>query len=261
MTETALQFAQALGHDAADKRIDILRRIGEVGSISEAARGAGVSYKAAWQALENLSNLAGAALIDKSVGGSGGGGARLTEAGAQLLKAADRLNAARLAVMAELEGRSGNAFNMRGLASLSLRTSMRNQLPAVVHSIAFDAGAARVTLALPHGAQLTAKITLESAELLGLAQGLPVLAMCKASAVRIHAGTQAVEGLNMLAGYAVPSENSANAAYAAQGADIAVQLSAELHIVGFPTAGQTFAPQQPVVAMVDESAVAIAVMG
>jgi molybdate transport system regulatory protein len=63
MTQTGLQFAQALGHDAADKRLDILKRIGEVGSISEAARGAGVSYKAAWQAVENLSNLAGAALI------------------------------------------------------------------------------------------------------------------------------------------------------------------------------------------------------
>ena len=35
--------------ELADKRIDILRRIGDVGSISEAARRAGVSYKAAWQ--------------------------------------------------------------------------------------------------------------------------------------------------------------------------------------------------------------------
>ena len=57
MLRTPLQYAQALGHEVADKRLDILRRIGEVGSISEAARGAGVSYKAAWQALETLSNL------------------------------------------------------------------------------------------------------------------------------------------------------------------------------------------------------------
>ena len=33
-----------------DKRINILRRIHETGSISEAARLAKVSYKAAWQA-------------------------------------------------------------------------------------------------------------------------------------------------------------------------------------------------------------------
>ena len=261
MTESALQFAQALGHEATDKRIDILRRIGEAGSISEAARGAGVSYKAAWQALENLSNLAGATLIDKSVGGSGGGGARLTEAGAQLLAAADRLSAARMAVMAELEGQSGNAFSMRGLASLSLRTSMRNQLPCVVNNITWSAGAARVTLALQHGELLTAKITLESAELLGLTHDMPALALCKASAVRICNEAQATEGLSVLAGYALPSEGAAKTTPTSQAADMAVQLSAGLHIVGFPAPGHRFEPGQRVVAVVDESAVAIAVLG
>ena len=78
-------FTQALGSEVADKRIDILRRLGEVGSISQAARSAGVSYKAAWQALETLSNLAGTPLIEKVVGGSGGGGAQLTQAGQQVL--------------------------------------------------------------------------------------------------------------------------------------------------------------------------------
>ena len=57
-----------------DKRINILRRIHETGSISEAARLAKVSYKAAWQAIETLSNLAGAPLVEKVVGGSRGGG-------------------------------------------------------------------------------------------------------------------------------------------------------------------------------------------
>ena len=51
MSNFSLSLADVLGHEVTDKRIDILRRIGEVGSISEAARGAGVSYKAAWQAL------------------------------------------------------------------------------------------------------------------------------------------------------------------------------------------------------------------
>ena len=67
MKTSRLQLADALGLDAVDKRLDILRRIGEAGSISEAARGAGVSYKAAWQAIDTLSNLAGTALDRKSV--------------------------------------------------------------------------------------------------------------------------------------------------------------------------------------------------
>ena len=64
-------LAGVLGQHSTDKRIDILRRIGAGGSISEAARQAGVSYKAAWQAIETLSNLAGTPLVMKAVGGSG----------------------------------------------------------------------------------------------------------------------------------------------------------------------------------------------
>lgn len=102
MTQASLQLADALGHEVADKRLDILRRIGEQGSISEAARGAGVSYKAAWQAIDTLSNLAGTALLERTVGGAGGGGAHLTDAGRQLLQAADLLNSARAQVLTQL---------------------------------------------------------------------------------------------------------------------------------------------------------------
>ena len=42
MSKKALPLAEVLGFEAGDKRIDILRRIGAAGSISEAARGAGV---------------------------------------------------------------------------------------------------------------------------------------------------------------------------------------------------------------------------
>src|SRR6478752_1329068 len=93
-----VELAGALGHQPADKRLEILRRVAAVGSISQAARDAGVSYKAAWQALDTLSNLAGAALVERAVGGSGGGGARLSAAGEQVLQAADQMGRARDAV-------------------------------------------------------------------------------------------------------------------------------------------------------------------
>ena len=38
MKKDTIRYEQALGSNATDKRIDILRRIGEVGSISEATR-------------------------------------------------------------------------------------------------------------------------------------------------------------------------------------------------------------------------------
>lgn len=50
-----------------------LRRVGQAGSISQAARDAGISYKATRQDIDTLSNLSGKTLVDRTVGGSGGG--------------------------------------------------------------------------------------------------------------------------------------------------------------------------------------------
>ena len=95
-----LHWSEALGHSPSDKRLEILRGIAAGGSISQAARDAGVSYKAAWQAIDTLSNLAGAELVQRAVGGAGGGGAVITPQGAWLLRVADAL-----AVRAQLDER------------------------------------------------------------------------------------------------------------------------------------------------------------
>jgi molybdate transport system regulatory protein len=59
-----LLSARSLGYAQADKRIQILQLVGEHGSISQAARVAGVSYKG---------GVAGAAHVDQP-GGRGAGG-------------------------------------------------------------------------------------------------------------------------------------------------------------------------------------------
>ncbi len=194
---SVLPLADVLGHGASDKRIDILRRIGEAGSISEAARASGVSYKAAWQALETLANLAGVPLVEKAVGGSGGGGARLTAAGLQVLQAADALQQSRARTLAELartpsrpaDVDTGALQAQAGVqrAALALRTSMRNQFSCVVASLRPVQGMVRVRLTLAEDLVLHSRITRESAQLLGLQAGLPVLALCKATAVTVAA--------------------------------------------------------------------------
>ncbi|MBS0501497.1 MAG: LysR family transcriptional regulator [Burkholderiaceae bacterium] len=172
---------RSLGYAPADKRIELLRRVGECGSISQAARSAGVSYKAAWQAIHTLTNLAGEPLVDSSVGGAGGGGARLTAAGARLLRAAEQMDAARHDVLARINDPAAQAL-------AAPRTSMRNHLPCTVarlDSVGPGDPLVRVVLALPEGGEMTSLITRESAQLLGLAPGLDLLALCKATAVRI----------------------------------------------------------------------------
>ena len=103
------RFGDALGHGMSDKRIDILRGIGRTGSISQAAREASVSYKAAWQAVATLTNLAGVPLVERAVGGAGGGGASLTAHGAQLLEMAEAPEVARRAVQARAGAAAGHA--------------------------------------------------------------------------------------------------------------------------------------------------------
>jgi molybdate transport system regulatory protein len=176
-------MSQALSDPAVDKRIEVLRCVAQGGSISQAARQTGISYKAAWQAIDTLSNLSGRTLVDRTVGGAGGGGARITEDGQQLLLMADALAHARTQVIQRL---SGPALLTH---ALGLRTSMRNQLPCLVDGLdacADDDPAMGVRLRTAGGAVLTASVTRESADLLGLATGLGVLVMCKAMAVTVR---------------------------------------------------------------------------
>jgi molybdate transport system regulatory protein len=253
--DAALLLRSALGHDAGDKRIEILRRVGEGGSISQAARLAGVSYKAAWQALDTLGNLAGVQLVESVVGGAGGGGAALTEAGRQLLAVAGELELVRAQVLARVPQQAVGALPVAGLAALGLRTSMRNQLPCTVQSLAKEQGAVLVRLALADGTLLHSRITRESAQLLALRAGQPVLALCKATAVRVAATARAAAGRNLLRGQAT------RVARGVTGGEVALELTGGLQLVGFAPAGHGLRPKAAAVAIVDDAAVVVAVTG
>lgn len=181
--------SQALGYDMADRRIAILRGIAQSGSISQAARDVGVSYKAAWQAIDTLTNLAGVPLVERSVGGVGGGGAQMTAAGHELLQAAEAMARLRSELLDRLKD---GATSIQ--PNLGLMTSMRNQWPCTVLKVESMGGQIRVWLraAADAGADWTiaARITPESYELLGLAPGAQVLALCKATAVKVWLGQE-----------------------------------------------------------------------
>jgi molybdate transport system regulatory protein len=258
MKKQALFSGDALGYDVVDKRMDILRRIGTAGSISEAARAAGVSYKAAWQAVDTLTNLAGTPLLERTVGGSGGGGAVLTEAGQQLLQVADAMHAMRQRVLQEHAASSGAPPLPWG--GLGLQTSMRNQLPCRLVRLKTLGRAARVEVALADGSALFSRITKESAELLGLRAGLDLLALAKATAVHIGAddtpaGDAPPAPSNRLAGLV------ARIARATSGDEVVVTLRSGLQLVGFSEPGVRLQTGQTVWASLDESAVVLATAG
>ena len=260
----AHQLPQALGHGVADKRIDILRAIGRSGSISQAAREVGVSYKAAWQALETLTNLAGVPLVERVVGGVGGGGALLTAQGQQLLELATALDEARQQVQARWAAAQGAVAGegvpaQAAYARLALRTSMRNQLPARLGPLMPGGRTLQVPLQLGDGdpgARLSARITHESAELLGLQEGLAVVVLCKATAVRVSRGRPAGAALaNVLAGQvtAVAPDD--------QGDEIVLSLGPGLQLVGFAAPQVDLQPGQAAWATLDSTALVLALPG
>lgn len=253
MKTKTIQFDQVLGNASTDKRVEVLRAIHQSGSISEAARVNGVSYKAAWQAIETLSNLAGMPLLDKSVGGSGGGGAFLTPAGLQVLEAADLLAQAKAQTLAQLQGVSqGGANQVSSMMGIGIRTSMRNQLPATVADIIQTPIGVRIVMALADGQLLRARITHESLELLGLKKKMPILALCKATAVTIAPTIVALGQVNLLKGYVSRVSRSKT------DRQVSMALGPSIQLAGFLDPTVSVKNKQEVMAAIDESAVVIA---
>jgi molybdate transport system regulatory protein len=85
-------------------KIRLLSLVAETGSISAAAREMEMSYRRAWLLIGEMNEMFGRPVVETSAGGSGGGGAKITEHGkkliavfAELQKAADQLVQAKLA--------------------------------------------------------------------------------------------------------------------------------------------------------------------
>ncbi|GAB2901184.1 hypothetical protein GCM10027093_42440 [Paraburkholderia jirisanensis] len=66
-------------------KADLLTAIKETGSISAAGRRLGMSYKRAWLLVETMNQCFRSPLVEANKGGSGGGGARITELGETVL--------------------------------------------------------------------------------------------------------------------------------------------------------------------------------
>lgn len=176
--------APGLGHG----RVGLLRAIDEHGSISAAAREIGMSYKAAWEAVESINNLAGTPLVVRETGGKGGGGTRLTPRGRDVLAAFDVVEAAHRRFVAEATA-ALNGDTLQMLGRIGMKTSARNQLHGRVVRIQRGAVNDEITLDISGGAQLVATITHESTAELALAPGRDVIALIKAPWVLLATGS------------------------------------------------------------------------
>ena len=66
-------------------KVALLEQVAAQGSISAAGRALGMSYRRAWELLDEMNGLFGEAVAERQVGGKGGGGATLTPLGRSLI--------------------------------------------------------------------------------------------------------------------------------------------------------------------------------
>jgi molybdate transport system regulatory protein len=81
-------------------KVALLEEIARSGSISAAGRVLRMSYRRAWELVEDLNRHLGTPVVSTAAGGTGGGGTRLTEAGATLVTEYRALEAAAAATAA-----------------------------------------------------------------------------------------------------------------------------------------------------------------
>jgi molybdate transport system regulatory protein len=184
-----LEVSTDLGTFLGDTRIRLLEAIDQYGSISQAAKHVPLSYKAAWDAVDAMNNLADQSLVERSTGGKHGGGTVLTDHGRKVVGlyraveaeyqiALDRI----MLQWGELDTGSVRSFQQL-LRRMAMRTSARNQFVCTVIGLREGEVDYEVYLRLDANNELVAVITRDSAEQLGIEIGMEVVALVKASAV------------------------------------------------------------------------------
>jgi molybdate transport system regulatory protein len=86
MGKVKLRIDLAPGTAIGPGKIALLEAITGSGSLSEAARQLGMSYRRAWLLLDSLNRTFTGPLATASVGGRGGGGVQVTPLGAELVQ-------------------------------------------------------------------------------------------------------------------------------------------------------------------------------
>lgn len=168
---------------ADPRRIALLKQIVETGSISQGAKNAGISYKSAWDAINEMNQLSEQTLVERATGGKGGGGAVVTRYGQRLIELYDLLAQIQQKAFNVLSDDDALPLNslLAAISRFSLQTSARNQWFGTITARDHQQVQQHVEVLLADGeTRLKVAITAQSGERLGLEEGKEVLVLLKA---------------------------------------------------------------------------------
>jgi molybdate transport system regulatory protein len=153
--------------------IGLLTAIQKTGSLNQAAKQMGLSYKGAWQILEKANNSAPQALISTATGGSKGGGSCLTAAGRALLALFTQLEQQHQQFIEQLNRNlAENPDTVLLLQRLVVKTSVRNQLFGRVSNIQAGSVNAEISVQLKGGEVIVTTVDLSLLSELNLVIGM-----------------------------------------------------------------------------------------
>jgi molybdate transport system regulatory protein len=174
--------------------IGMLKAIKQTGSLNQAAKQVGLSYKGAWQILERANNSAPQILVATAIGGSKGGGSTLTEAGEALLALFSRLEQHHQQFLAELNRSLAiNPETLLLLQRLVIKTSSRNQLFGRVLAIRAAVVKAEVTVELKGGEHIVTTVDISSIDELGLKTGVDAVLLINSSDISLITDANTVQ--------------------------------------------------------------------
>lgn len=165
-------------------RIELLTKVVACGSITQAAKAMGMSYKAAWDAIDTMNNLAGEPLVARQVGGKGGGGTKLTRRGQQLVDNFHVIEQEHRRFIQQLgQQAAGLAEDYLLIRKLGMKTSARNQFQGKVTRVTPGAVNDEIELEVAGGQKIIATVTRESTNELELKVGAEAFALIKSSSI------------------------------------------------------------------------------
>ncbi len=187
---------------ADPRRISLLKHIALSGSISQGAKDAGISYKSAWDAINEMNQLSEHILVERATGGKGGGGAVLTRYGQRLIQLYDLLAQIQQKAFDVLSDDDALPLNslLAAISRFSLQTSARNQWFGTITARDHDDVQQHVDVLLADGkTRLKVAITAQSgAEQCEVIMSLPDgQTLC--ATVPVNEATSLQQGLNVTA--------------------------------------------------------------
>ena len=183
-------------------RIELLRHIEKTGSIHAAAKEMKMSYKAAWERINSMNELADEPIIERKVGGKGGGGTTLTPYAYKLIETYNRLNELHRQFIERFAQAGENPERLAKILNRTfLTTSARNQIPSIIKEIKEVGINSLITMSIAGGGTITSSITSKSVANISLSVNDDVYAIIKSSDIEISTTHPAKnESLNILEG-------------------------------------------------------------